>query len=316
MKVQKARVDIVTSALNEELCIAELTSRLEQVFQNEPLYSYRITIIDNGSSDSTWSEITKLAKKSKNIRGIRMSRTFSFDSALTCGMDFADADYLIIMASDLQDPPEVIHDLLREIEKGFDQVVVHVGKREYVPFVRRFLSSIFYKFNYWATDGLVPKNVSDYRIMSRRLYLSVQKLRENHRFMRGLSAWAGFKTSSVTIVRPNRFAGESKWLGINFFEVLSTAIRATFAFSIKPLLIVSFTSFLLGIISFMSLIPMSLLFLINGVPFGGFGTLIGFAVLSFGTLMTAFGVIALYISLIYEETKQRPLYIIQETIAC
>ena len=306
-------IDIVTSALDEELCILELVSRIDDVFQNEPNYSYRLTIIDNGSRDRTWQLIEQQAIKSTRIRGIQMSRTFPFDSALTCGLEYADSDYLIIMASDLQDPPETITEMLREIEKGFDQVVVRVDKRDQVPILRRLLSRLFYKISYWSTDGLIPKNVSDYRIMNRKVYTQIKLLRESHRFMRGLSAWVGFSTSQVTINRPNRFAGHSKWLGMSLFSVLSIAVKGIFAFSVKPLSLVSFTSFVLGILSFVSLIPLTLLFFIKGVPFGGFGTLIGFAILSFGTIMISLGTIALYTSLIYEESKQRPTYIVNKT---
>jgi dolichol-phosphate mannosyltransferase len=309
-----ATVDIVTSALNEELCISEFISRVNKVFDNETAYSHRIIIIDNGSTDSTWEVISKHVCTSKHVRGIRMSRTFSFDSALTCGMDQAESDYLVIMASDLQDPPEVIHDLLREIEKGYDQVVVRIGKRGEVPWLRRVLSRCFYGFSFWATNGLIPKNVSDFRLMSRKVYCNVRQLRENHRLMRGLTAWTGFSTTSITIERPNRFAGKSKWLGTNLLTVMLTALRATFAFSVKPLLIVSLTSIIFGVTSIFSLLPLTVFFIIYGVPFGGFGSLIGFAILSFGILMLTLGVICLYLSLTFEETQNRPLYIIESTI--
>lgn len=310
MSKNRTTIDIVTSALNEELCIPEFIARINKVFELEPQYSHRITIIDNGSTDSTWNEIIKYSGFSEVVRGIKMSRTFSFDAALTCGIDHAEGDFLVIMASDLQDPPETIHSFLRQVENGFDQVVARVEKRGQVPWLRRNLSTLFYKFTFWATDGLIPKNVSDFRIMSRKVYKSVRLLRENHRFMRGLSAWTGFKTTTITIERASRFAGKSKWLGLNLFTVLSTAVRATFAFSVKPLLVVTFTCFFFGIVSIISLVPLTLLFILRGVPFGGFGTLIGFAIISFGTIMITLAIISLYLTLIYEETKNRPLYII------
>lgn len=312
-KIAKS-VDIVTSALNEELCIDEFISRIHLVFEQESNYTYRITIIDNGSNDKTWDLIRNWAKKSKRVRGIKLSRTFSFDSALTCGLDNADSDYLIIMASDLQDPPEVIPNLLREIEKGFDQVVVKIARRSQVPLFRRIFSRIFYSINYWASSGLIPKNVSDFRIMNRKVYGTVKALRESHRFMRGLMAWAGFQASAISIERPDRFAGKSKWLGMSFFTILSTAVRGIFAFSVKPLSIVSFFSLFLGTVSLISLVPIVVIILTKGVYFGGFGSLIGFAILSFGIIMISLGTLSLYVSLIYEESKHRPIYIVDEII--
>ena len=312
--MKKTTIDIVTSALDEELCIDEFIDRVNAVFEKEPNYQHRITVIDNGSKDKTWDVISNWARKTKRVRGIKMSRTFSFDSALTCGLDHADSDYLVIMASDLQDPPETIPSLLREIEKGFEQVTVKIGKRSQVPITRRLLSSIFYNLNFWASDGLIPKNVSDFRIMSRKVYKEVKLLRESHRFMRGLSAWTGFSTSAVTIDRPPRFAGKSKWLGMSFFSVLASAVRGIFAFSVKPLSIVAFSSIFLGLLALLSLIPLTIVIFTQGVYFGGFGTLIGFAVLSFGVIMITLGTISMYLSLIYEESKNRPIYVIDEIV--
>lgn len=310
----KKTIDVVTSALNEEMCIPEFIDRIRRVFEKETDYSYRLTIIDNGSSDRTWNLIGEYVKRNKNIRGIKMSRTFALDSALTCGLDYAEKDFVILMTSDLQDPPETIHLLLREIEKGFDQVVVRIKKRDQVPLLRRSLSQAFYRISSWSTEGLIPKNVSDYRIMSRKVYSQARLLRESHRFMRGLVAWTGYNTSSVTIDRPDRFAGESKWLNMNLFSVLSISVKGILAFSSKPLSIISFFSVFFGGLALLSLIPLTAIFFIQGVPFGGFGTLIGFAILSFGMIMISMGTMALYVGLIYEETKRRPIYVVDQEI--
>lgn len=221
----KITVDVATSALNEELCIPEFIARMRKVFDAETNYSFRLTIVDNGSSDKTWSLIEEETKHCPRIRGIKMSRTFPFDSALTCGLDHADSDYLVLMTSDLQDPPETLHELLREIEKGFDQVVVKIRKRSQVPWPRRLLSQIFYGMSYWSTDGLIPRNVSDFRIMSRKVYSQIKIMKESHRFMRGLGAWVGYNSSSIVIERPNRFAGKSKWLDMSFFCLVDRGKR-------------------------------------------------------------------------------------------
>jgi hypothetical protein len=223
-----------------------------------------------------------------------VSRTFSFDFALTCGLDHADSDHLVIMASNLQDPTETIPSLLREIEKGFAQVTVRIGKRSQAPITRRLLTSIFYNLNFWASDGLIPKIVSDFRIMRRKVYKEGKLLRESHRFMRGLSAWTGFNTSAVTIERPPRFAGKSRWLGMSFYSVLASAVRRIFAFSVKPLSIIAFSSIFLGQLALVSLIPLKIVIFTQGVYFGGFGTLIGFAVLSTGVIMITPGTISVY----------------------
>ena len=190
-------VDIVTSAYNEEECLPELFRRIDKVFKSESEYDYRIIVADNASSDNTWKIITEAAKSNPKITANRMSRTFSFDAALRSGIDHCTGDVAVVMTSDLQDPPEVIPQLLRKYEAGFEQVLVKITSRETVPLVRRILSKIFYKLAHRMTDGLLPESVSDFRLLSRNAYKSLSSMRESHSFVRGLGAWVGFKTTSV-----------------------------------------------------------------------------------------------------------------------
>jgi len=138
-------VDILTSAYNEEECLPELFTRIDNVFSTESNYSYRILVVDNGSIDSTWKIIQDHAEANTRIYGFRMSRNFTLDAAFTCGLDNAEGDLAIIMTSDLQDPPESIPELLREYENGSDQVLVKIKSRDAVPLLRRLLSTLFYK---------------------------------------------------------------------------------------------------------------------------------------------------------------------------
>jgi glycosyltransferase involved in cell wall biosynthesis len=307
-------IDVVTSALNEEDCLLEFIQRTEIVLKSLSNYEYRIVIMDNGSQDSTWKIIEKACDENPRISGIKLSRTFSFDAALTCGMDHASADFLVMMASDLQDPPELIPRLIQEIEKGHDQVVVRIRSRDSVPLLRRFLSRKFYRLANWITRGLIPEDVSDFRIMNRKAYSSSRKMRESHRFLRGLNAWIGFSTGYISIDRPNRFAGKSKWLKLSLFSVISHAVTSILAHSSRPLMWISASSLSLSFISFVSLPCLVIFWLIYGVPFTGFGWVMSLAVLSFSIVMLGLGVIALFISLIYEEVKQRPLYLISEIV--
>jgi dolichol-phosphate mannosyltransferase len=308
----KKTVEIVTSALNEEDCLPELFRRLSEVFALEPNYTFNLIVIDNGSSDDTWTIIQEHSNSIPRITGIRMSRTFELDSAFTCGIDHAQADVVILMCSDLQDPPETIHSLLREYEKGFEQVLVRITSRDSVPVVRRLLSKLYYAITNNLTDGLIPKSVSDFRLLNRNVYESVRSLRESHRFMRGLSSWVGFKTSYVEISRPPRFAGESKWLGKSLYSVITTASRSIFAFSIKPLVLLSTIGIILSGMSVAGLVISIIGWLIVGVPFAGFGVIVSLAVLAFSVTILALGIIAQYLGLIYEEVKRRPLYLVAE----
>ena len=306
-------LDIITSAYNEEDCLPELFRRITEVMHTEVGYSYRVLIIDNGSHDKTWELISKASESDSRVVGIRMSRNFSLDSAFTCGLDYATADLAIIMTSDLQDPPEAISLFLRKFEDGYDQVLAKIIKRDSVPIMRRLLSKVFYKLANGMTSGMLPESVSDFRLVNKRTYSAIRRLRESHRFLRGLGAWVGFKTTHIEIVRPPRFAGESKWLGMSFFKVVGVASRSIMAYSAQPLAWVSILGLSMSIISIFSLLVLAVLWIAFGVPFAGFGSLVGVAILGFSITMFSIGILAQYLGLIYEEVKQRPLYLVTET---
>lgn len=306
-------LDIVTSAYNEEECLPELFTRLDEVLSKELEYVYRVIITDNGSMDNTWGVIQEAQSNKLKIHGIKLSRNFSLDAALTCGLDNATADLVIIMTSDLQDPPEAIPQLLRKYEQGYDQVLVKIVKRDSVPLLRRILSGLFYKIASVMTSGLLPKSVSDFRLVSRRAYESIRQLRESHRFLRGLGAWVGFRTTEIEVVRPPRFAGESKWLGTSLFKVIGLASRSILAYSAQPLAWISSLGVFMSFFSLALIVGLSIFWIVAGVPFAGFGSLVGIMVLGFSLIMLCIGILAQYLGLIYEEVKQRPLYLISET---
>jgi len=308
-------IDVITSAYNEEDCLPELFARLEKVAFAEENYSFRFIVIDNGSSDRTWQIIKDRQKTDGRYTGIRMSRNFSLDSAFTCGLDRAEADLAIIMTSDLQDPPECIHDLLRAHELGFEQVLARVVDRGTVPAVRRMLSYVFYRLANGMTGGMLPKQVSDFRLVSRKCYEAIRSLRESHRFLRGLGSWVGFKTTHIEIKRPPRFAGESKWLGVSLIRSILLGFQGIFAYSTLPLAWVSIFGVFMSLVSVLSLIGLTISWIALGVPFAGFGSIVAAVVLCFSITILVLGVIAQYISLIYEEVKRRPLYLVAEVVS-
>jgi glycosyltransferase involved in cell wall biosynthesis len=305
-------IDIVSSAFNEEECIEELISRISKVMSFESSYKWRLIIFDNGSTDNTWELIREFAKRDSRILGLRMSRNFSLDAALTSGIDIAEADIAILMASDLQDPPEAIPQLLRKYEEGFEQVLVKVTKRQEVPWPRRLMSTLFYRSANWMTDGMLPELVSDFRLLSRGVYQAIAKMRESHRFLRGLGAWVGFRTTFIELERPARFAGESKWLKSSLLSVIQHAIKSIFSHSSRPLVWVSSLGLFLSLGSLLTILGMSIVWILGSVPFAGFGTIVGLISLGFSLTMLCIGILAQYLALIYEEVKQRPLYIIAE----
>jgi glycosyltransferase involved in cell wall biosynthesis len=312
MDMPTRSLEIVTSALDEEECLPELFDQISKVMRSHPDYDWKIIICDNGSSDSTWEVIKELSLKSSRVLGVRMSRTFPLDAAFTMGIDLAESDSVIIMASDLQDPPEVIHEFLRKYEEGYEQVVAKVISRQHVPFIRRTLSNLFYVIANKATNNLIPRGVSDFRLLSRPAYLATQKMREKNRFLRGLIAWTGFRTAIVEIERPERFAGDSKFTKIPLFPVIKWAISSILSHTSAPLSSLAVIGFVLSGLSILATTIASVFWIFSGVPFAGFGTLFGVILLGFSLTMFAIGIIAQYVALIYEEVKARPIYLIAE----
>jgi glycosyltransferase involved in cell wall biosynthesis len=307
-------VEVITSAYNEEDCLPELFGRLEKIAEAEENYSFRFIVIDNGSSDLTWDIIKGRQQSDARYTGIRMSRNFPLDAAFTCGLDNARADLAIIMTSDLQDPPECIPDLLRAHELGYDQVLAKVVDRGTVPALRRLLSNIFYRLANTMTGGMLPESVSDFRLVTRKCYEAIRSLRESHRFLRGLGAWVGFKTTFIEIKRPPRFAGESKWLGVSLVRTILLGFQSIFAYSTLPLAWISIFGVLTSFLSALSLIGLIVVWVMFGVPFAGFGSIVAAILLGFSITILVLGVLAQYLGLIYEEVKQRPLYLVSEKL--
>ncbi|CAN2170294.1 WcaA Glycosyltransferases involved in cell wall biogenesis [Candidatus Nanopelagicaceae bacterium] len=310
--MKRQYLEIITSAFNEEDCVEELYSRIRRVMDSHPNYDWRIIFCDNNSTDRTWELIQGLSASTGKILGVRLSRTFSLDSAFTMGIDIATADAIVIMASDLQDPPEVIHEFIEKYEEGFEQVVAKIVRREHVPLVRRILSKWFYVLANKATGNVIPRGVSDFRLMNRPAYLAARKMQEKNRFLRGLIAWTGFKTAVIEIERPARFAGESKFVNIPIRKIVRWALSAILAHTTAPLTWLSIFGFTSSFISLISTSVFSVLWIVSGVPFAGFGTIVGLVTLGFSLTMLSIGILAHYLALIYDEVKARPIYLVAE----
>ena len=304
-------LDIIAPVFNEEECLKELVERLQIVIDREPNYKFRLILVENGSTDSSWAIIQDLAKIYSWVSCTKLSRNFGMDAGLTAGLEFATADAVVLMASDLQDPPETIHEFLRKWEEGFENVYAIINKRLGVPVLRRINSQIFYWIAGRLAGNAIPRNVSDYRLLSRKAYETLRSLRESNRVIRGLVGWMGFKNIGISIVRPPRFGGVSN---ANTFRVVGIAVRAILAHTYAPLRLISLLGIFLSIGSLVSLVFTTILFLFVGVPFPGFGTLITVIVLLFGILFLMLGIIAEYLALIYEEVKRRPAFVIDEKV--
>jgi dolichol-phosphate mannosyltransferase len=215
------------------------------------------------------------------------------------------------MTADLQDPPELISEFLRRWEAGWENIYGVVTKRSGTGPIRTFNSKMFYFVADKLTDGRIPKNASDFRLVDKKVYVAIKSMTERNRFVRGLFAWAGFKSIGVPMERPPRHGGVSN---ADTFKVIDLAFKGIFANSYKPLKLITIFGITLSTLSFVSLLPLVFLWIFKGVPFAGFGTLVSLFMLVLGTLSLMIGILSEYVGLIYEEVKARPNFIVSEVV--
>ena len=307
----KKTVSVIIPAYNEEDCVEELVERLTNVFQVEAHYQFEVFIVENGSEDRTWEKLEVIAKRDNRFKVIKLSRNFRMDGGLTAGLDFVNGDACVLMTADLQDPPELISEFLRKWEAGWENVYGIVQKRFGTNLIRKVNSHLFYFIAQKLTDGRLPRNASDFRLVDRKVYLSVKTMSERNRFVRGLFAWAGFKSIGVPMVRAERFGGVSN---APTWKVIDLAIKGIFAHSHKPLRLITILGAGIFFVSSTTFAILAVKWISSGVPYPGYGTLVSVVLVILGVLGIMLGIISEYIGLIYEEVKQRPNYIVSETI--
>ena len=305
----KKLISLIIPAYNEEDCVDELAKRLKAVFHSEPQYDFEVVIIENGSIDTTWEKLQRIAEDDSRFKILKLSRNFRMDGGLTAGLDYVTGDACVLMTADLQDPPELIPTFLRKWEEGYENIFGIVTKREGTGPIRTMNSKMFYWLAGKLTDGRIPRNASDFRLVDKKVYEAVRGMTERNRFVRGLFAWAGFNSIGIPMERPPRFGGVSN---AHTFKVLDLAFKGIFAHSYKPLRLITVFGFLVSAISFISIISLFILWVYAGVPFAGFGTLVALLLLIFGMLSLMLGILSEYVGLIYEEVKGRPNFLVSE----
>jgi dolichol-phosphate mannosyltransferase len=308
---RRGLISVVIPAYNESDCVDELARRLAAVADGEPTYDFEFIIVENGSVDDTWDKLRRIHAADARFKILQLARNFKMDGGLTAGMAHATGDACVIMTADLQDPPELIPEFLRKWEEGYENIYMVVSERQGTGPLRTFNSKAFYWLAGKLTDGALPRNASDFRLVDRSVYETVNTMQERNRFIRGLFAWAGYKSIGIPHKRPPRFGGESK---AHSLKVLDLAFKGIFAHSYVPLRLITVIGLVVSAASVLTLLVYVVRFFTEGVPFNGFGTLMGFMLLLFGVLFLMIGVVSEYVGLIYEEVKQRPNYVVRRRL--
>jgi len=299
---------IVVPVFNELENIPELYRRLRATLDSVG-ETWELVLVDDGSTDGSTERIRELAAKDKRVRPVIFARNFGHQVAITAGWDYARGDAVVIMDADLQDPPEVIPELIARWREGYEVVYAVRAEREGESWFKKATASLFYRLIYRITDVKIPLDSGDFRLLDRKVVEVLKTMRERHRFPRGMAAWVGFRQIGVAYKRAVRYSGETKY---PFKKMFRLALNAITGFSYFPLQLATYFGFLSAGISIIA-IPVVIVMRLTGSQafLGQASTLIAVLFLG-GVQLISLGVLGEYIGRLYDEAKGRPLYIVRE----
>ncbi|MHB8818647.1 MAG: glycosyltransferase family 2 protein [Bellilinea sp.] len=299
---------IIAPIFNEECCLDELYRRISEVMDqtHEP---WELVLVNDGSRDASPEIIRRLAATDKRVRPVMFARNFGHQIAVTAGLDYARGQAVIIIDADLQDPPEVMLEMISKWREGVEVVYAVRADREGETWFKKLTAALFYRIIFSITDVKIPMDTGDFRLMDRKVVNVMKTMREHHRFLRGMSAWVGFRQEGVTYNRAARFGGETKY---PFRKMLKLALTAITGFSYFPLQLATYLGFITAGLAIIA-IPVVAIFraLQSQAFFGQASTLIAVLFLG-GVQLISLGILGEYIGRIYDEVKGRPLYIVSE----
>lgn len=299
-------ISIIAPAYNEYENLNFFYQRMKTVL-NEITENWEIVFINDGSKDETLKELIRLNSIDERNKIIDFSRNFGKEIALTAGLDYASGQVIIPIDTDLQDPPELIYEMIKLWKEGNDVVYATRTKREGETFIKKITAHLFYDFINKMTKISIPKNTGDYRLMDRKVLDSLKQLKETHRFMKGLFSWVGYKQISLPYVREPRYAGTTKF---NYWKLWNFAIEGITSFSIVPLQFATYLGFFVFVTSFIYAIIIITKTIIFGSDVKGYPSMMVTLLFMGGVQLITVGVIGEYVGRIYNEVKQRPLYIV------
>lgn len=305
---QRLKISIVTPFFNEGDGIYLYNSAITNLIEQLPQYDFEVVCVDDGSRDDTLQKLIQLADADHRFRVLELSRNFGKEAALTAGIDAALGDAVIPFDADLQDPPDLIPKMIEMWKQGFEVVLARRSDRRSDTFLKRTTAALFYRLHNKLSTIQIPENVGDFRLMDRRVVSALRKLPEQQRFMKGLFAWVGFRTTTIDYARQPRIAGNTKFSGSKLWNF---ALEGITSFSTAPLKLWSylgavcacFTLFYAGIVIVRTTI--------YGIALPGYASLL-VAILFFGSVqLISIGILGEYIGRIYVESKKRPQYLIR-----
>jgi glycosyltransferase involved in cell wall biosynthesis len=309
MTTSKPVISIIAPVYNEEPIIDELYRRLVEVLDGTG-ESWEIVMINDGSWDGSAEKMRALVGRDSRVRVVNFARNFGHQNAVTAGMDYAQGDVVVVIDADLQDPPEVILQLLDKWREGYQVVYAVRAERKGETWFKKFTAKLFYRLIYRITDVNIPVDTGDFRLMDRNVVDAVRSMREHNRFIRGMTSWVGFRQTGVEYVRQERFAGTTKY---PLRKMIRFAFDAITGFSYFPLQATIYVSLILALLAVLA-VPVVAFLRLSGstLQFEGQATTLVVVLLMSSFQLFFFFIMGQYVARIYDEVRQRPLYIVSE----
>ena len=301
---------VVVPAFDEADGIAAFHGRLAPVM--ERLGNWEVVYVNDGSRDATLAVITELQRADARITIVNLSRNFGKEIATTAGLDHALGEAVIVIDADLQDPPEVIPDLVAAWRDGVDMVYAQRRVREGETWLKRATALLFYRLMQRVGRIQLPPNTGDFRLMSRRVVDALLQLREHHRFMKGMFAWVGFPSRAVPYARAPRHAGQTKW---NYWKLWNLALEGITSFTVMPLKIATYLGLAVAMLSVVYGAEVVIKTLLYGNPVAGYPSIMVAVLFLGGVQLVTLGVIGEYLGRVFNETKRRPLYLVERVVS-
>ena len=305
----KKRVSLVAPFYNESGNVQEFFRRVAAVADSLPQYRFEVIAVNDGSRDNTWAELMQARAHYPWVHLVDLSRNFGKEAALTAGLDRADGDAVVPIDSDLQHPPELLAQMLDQWEQGAEVVLARRTDRQAEGRLQKLSASSFYRFHNKISNVQVPMDVGDFRLMDRRVVQALRELPENHRFMKGLFAWVGFRTVTVPYAIAKRQAGVSSF---NIWKLWNLALEGITSFSTAPLKIWTYIGLSVSALSLLYAAQIVLRTMIQGVDVPGYASLMAGGMFLGGVQLIGIGVLGEYVGRIYHEVKRRPVYLVRE----
>lgn len=303
------KVSLLIPFYNEQEVLPMLYDRVKTLIDSNSMYNWEVLLVNDGSFDNSLCAVKQMYMRDSRFRYIDLSRNFGKEIAMLAGLDYVTGDCVVIMDADLQHPPELIPDMLKLWEEGYDDIYGKRKNRGKEPWLRKKLSLLYYRLLQKSTKVHVLQNVGDFRLLDRICVDALKSMRETQRYTKGMFQWIGFKKKEILFDQEDRIAGDSKW---NYFKLIGLAVEGITSYTTSPLKIATVMGLIVSLCAFCYMIYIFFKALFIGDPVAGYPTIMIVMLFLGGVQLLSLGIIGEYVGRIFNETKNRPVYFIRE----